>query len=808
MELLAPAGNMENLKIAIKSGADAIYLSGKNFGARAYAQNFSNDELKEAVVYCHKRNKKIYVTVNTLIKNTELHDLVSYLKFLDEISVDGIILQDLSIVEIVKNTVPNLPLHASTQMTINNLSGVLALKKLGFRRVVLSRELSLEDIKEIVEKSGIEIEIFGHGAICVSYSGQCLLSSMVADRSGNRGRCAQPCRLPYQLVNKNGEILNKDIGNYLLSPKDMNTIDYVKDFMKFGVASIKLEGRMKNPDYVAIVVGAYRQKIDEINLNSKVSQAKYNLDDVFNRGYTHGYLTKEIGQNMMAYKKPNNKGKIIGQVISYDKNTLKIKLEENLTKGDILFLDTDIKNENITIEKNYQDKNIVLQIKNLKSIKKGTKIYRIFNKKLMDEITAKNNDEDKFPLDIKITGKKNEKLHILGKSNEFTFDFVTDFIVPKAKKNSTDCDLIKKQLSRLGNSSYYLRDLECELDENIMIPTSVLNDSRRFLVQKLDELRINNFKRDTSKISIYKENCQKDIGYYHYTDTQITVLVDSLKKAEIAIFLGVKNIIFGGDIFNHRKIFYKDYENIAKICNENNVNIYFATNRVMRNSQEEAFIEFLTKIKDLNISGIYAHNLGQIHLIKKYTTFPILGDFSLNILNEESLKFLKNQGLSSATISLEATYDEIKKMAKKEILPIEILVHGYTETMVSEYCVLGAVLGGRDSGSCSMPCIKDEYFLKDRKNMLIPIKTDSNCHMHLLNPKILNMLRYIYSMKENKIAKLRIDGRNFSEDKLAKIIKIYMEVLELGKNHDIFQDGSIEYYEENITRGHYFRDIL
>lgn len=808
MELLAPAGNMENLKIAIKSGADAIYLSGKNFGARAYAQNFSNDELKEAVVYCHKRNKKVYVTVNTLIKNTELHNLVPYLKFLDEISVDGIILQDLSIVEIVKNTVPNLPLHASTQMTINNLSGVLALKKLGFRRVVLSRELSLEDIKEIVEKSGIEIEIFGHGAICVSYSGQCLLSSMVADRSGNRGRCAQPCRLPYQLVNKNGEILNKDIGNYLLSPKDMNTIDYVKDFMKFGVASIKLEGRMKNHDYVAIVVGAYRQKIDEINLNSKVSQAKYNLDDVFNRGYTYGYLTKEIGQNMMAYKKPNNKGKIIGQVISYDKNTLKIKLEGNLTKGDILFLDTDIKNENITIEKNYQDKNIVLQIKNLKSIKKGTKIYRIFNKKLMDEITAKNNDEDKFPLDIKITGKINEKLHILGKSNEFTFNFVTDFIVPKAQKKATDCDLIKKQLSRLGNTSYYLRDLECELEENIMIPTSVLNDARRFLVQKLDELRINNFKRDIGKISSNKENCQKDIGDYHYTDTQITVLVDSLKKAEIAIFLGVKNIIFGGDIFNHRKIFYKDYENIAKICNENNVNIYFATNRVMRNSQEEAFIEFLTKIKDLNISGIYAHNLGQIHLIKKYTNFPILGDFSLNILNEESLKFLKNQGLSSATISLEATYDEIKKMAKKEILPIEVLVHGYTETMVSEYCVLGAVLGGRDSGSCSMPCIKDEYFLKDRKNMLIPIKTDSNCHMHLLNPKILNMLRYIYSMKENKIAKLRIDGRNFNEEKLAEIIKTYMEVLEVGKNHDIFQDGSIEYYEENITRGHYFRDIL
>lgn len=260
IELLAPAGSMEALKAAVESGADAIYLSGKMFGARAYANNFDEQGLKEAIEFAHLRNVKIHVTVNTLVDNSEIPALADYFRFLYEIGADAVLVQDLGAARLAQLVAPDLPLHASTQMTVNNLAGVLALQELGFSRVVLSREVTLKDIIHICRNSDVEIEVFAHGALCVCYSGQCLMSSMIGGRSGNRGRCAQPCRLPYTLVDKNNNNVLKDAGQYLLSPRDMNTLELIPEFIEAGVVSLKLEGRMKKPEYVAVVVDAYRQK--------------------------------------------------------------------------------------------------------------------------------------------------------------------------------------------------------------------------------------------------------------------------------------------------------------------------------------------------------------------------------------------------------------------------------------------------------------------------------------------------------------------------------------------------------------------
>ncbi len=298
IELLAPAGNFQCLVAAVQSGADAVYLAGKCFGARSFADNFDNDELESAVDYCHLRGTKVYVTVNTLILDSEMEQLGEYLVFLSNIGVDAIIVQDMGVIALANRLVPELPLHASTQMTIHNLQGVETLKKYNIKRVVLSRELSIKEIKNIAENTDTELEVFGHGALCMCYSGQCLLSSIIGGRSGNRGKCAQPCRLTYS-VNSNSKKA------FYMSLKDLSSLGHLDELADTGVSSLKIEGRMKGPAYVAAVVGIYRKYLDN---PQNVTDADYELlDTIFNRGgLTDGYLTGKVGKEMFALDKPDN----------------------------------------------------------------------------------------------------------------------------------------------------------------------------------------------------------------------------------------------------------------------------------------------------------------------------------------------------------------------------------------------------------------------------------------------------------------------------------------------------------------------
>ncbi len=298
IELLAPAGNFQCLVAAVQSGADAVYLAGKCFGARSFADNFDDEELEKAVDYCHVRGVKIYITVNTLVLDIEMEQLGEYLMFLSKIGVDAIIVQDMGVIALANRIVPELPLHASTQMTIHNLQGVETLKKYNVKRVVLSRELSIKEIRNIAENTNVELEVFGHGALCMCYSGQCLLSSIIGGRSGNRGKCAQPCRLTYSINSDSKKA-------FYMSLKDLSSLEHLGSLADAGVASLKIEGRMKGPAYVAAVVGIYRKYIDN---PQKVTEEDYKLlDTIFNRGgLTDGYLTGKQGKEMFALDKPDN----------------------------------------------------------------------------------------------------------------------------------------------------------------------------------------------------------------------------------------------------------------------------------------------------------------------------------------------------------------------------------------------------------------------------------------------------------------------------------------------------------------------
>ena len=339
IELLAPAGTWEALEAAVNAGANAIYLGGKAFGARAYADNFGREELAKAVYFCHMHHVRLYITVNTLIDDKELQELAEYLLFLNNVGVDGIIVQDLGVIRLARKLLPELPLHASTQMTVTNSAGVVFAGKNGIVRVVPARELSLADLKA-ASAAGLEIEAFIHGALCVCYSGQCLMSSLIGGRSGNRGRCAQPCRLPYTLVNAQGKNLleGQEAGQYLLSPKDLNTLSVLPQMIESGVFSYKIEGRMKRPEYVAVVVDAYRRAMDSYLAGAYQVPEKdlVNIEQIFNRDFTTAYLEKKQGREMMSDRRPNNRGVLVGRVqeLNGDYTRAVVKLEKPLHLGD------------------------------------------------------------------------------------------------------------------------------------------------------------------------------------------------------------------------------------------------------------------------------------------------------------------------------------------------------------------------------------------------------------------------------------------------------------------------------------------
>ncbi|MDU5281293.1 MAG: peptidase U32 family protein, partial [Dialister sp.] len=297
IELLAPAGSPEHFIAALDGGADAVYLGGKQFSARKFAGNFSDEEIENAVRQAHIKGVRVYVTLNTLIADKEMRNLEGYLYRLAKLEIDGILVQDLGVASVIKRIAPHIPLHGSTQMTVSNASGVRFLESLGFQRVVLSRELSLEEIKNIVESTNMEIEVFVHGALCVCYSGQCLMSSFIGNRSGNRGSCAQPCRMPYQLVDNAGRILQPKKGKYILSMKDMMGLEHVPDLINAKVDSLKIEGRMKSPEYVYQAVLSYRKAIDAAYNEDRLdlSSIRLNLKKEFNRGYTASYLDNCVG---------------------------------------------------------------------------------------------------------------------------------------------------------------------------------------------------------------------------------------------------------------------------------------------------------------------------------------------------------------------------------------------------------------------------------------------------------------------------------------------------------------------------------
>ena len=780
-ELLAPAGSFEALKAAVEAGADAVYLAGEKFGARAYAENFAGEKLIQAVKFAHLRGVAVHVTINTIIADEELDEFAEYLKFLRRANVDAFLVQDLGAAALAKKFAPEIPLHASTQMTIHNSEGVKMLAELGFTRAVLSRELTLEEIRKICRESPIETEIFIHGALCVCWSGQCLMSSLIGGRSGNRGRCAQPCRLPYELVDEHGKNLLSGAGKYLLSPKDLNTLELLPQLIETGVTSLKIEGRMKRPEYVATVVKVYRDALDK---NFSTPEDKRKLAQIFNRDFTTAYLEKNPGKNLISDMKPNNRGVLIGRVAEVGRDKVTLKLSEKLNAGDQVEIWVKVGGRvTFTVEDfDLRGDLCTIKIPSTKGVRVHDRAFKIFDAELTAEarkyFTGAPVRKISVAADIKV--KIGEPLTLtLTDADGNVATAQTDFIAEPAKNRPLTLETLKNQIGRLGNSIFALEKISAQIDGNLMIPISELNEVRRRAVEQLETLRLKKFERE--KIFAAEEKIYPPCAV---DSTKLVAHVDTLDKLKVALDAGADEILFGGETFTNQPV--KNISDAIKIAHERGKKIYLATPRLVRENELAAFEKTLSA----EVDAIYVHNLATLSLAKKLSAAPIRTDFSLIVFNCATINFLKDLGVEGVTLSPELNLTQVKTLSKKSPLPVECIVHGRQELMISAYCVLGSFLGELDKKNCPHICRTKNFYLRDRLGELFPVVTDQFCRMHILNAKTLSMI-------DNRadfggVARIRIDCRALNSQETAQIVHAYK-----------FGGAEIE----NFTRGHYFRGV-
>lgn len=808
MELLAPAGTMENFMAALESGADAIYLGGKVFNARAHAANFGIDELREAVRLAHILDVSVYVTVNILIGDTELKDLEQYIKDLDSIGVDAIIVQDLAVAEIAKRVAPNIHLHGSTQMTAATLDAVRFYESLGFTRVVLARELSLKEIQHICKHCKAEIEVFVHGALCVCYSGQCLMSSFIGGRSGNRGACAQPCRLPYELLDSKGESVLPKHEAYLLSPKDLNYSEHMNELVAAGVTSFKVEGRMKKVSYVRQVIGTYREILDEASIHENQRKA---LASGFNRGFSTAYLEDTVGRQMMTVVAPNHQGKPIGE--SYTKKgEVYLSLTEPIEQGSLVKIlqsngsvtyytvDDEWTCVSDTLYKGRPAEGLAVGQLYLASTPKNTK------SRGLQEFTRKY--DMSVYLSVGSNGETNytELTAILDSGLSVT---VTNEYVPAiANKVPTSLEKVTEQLGRLGNTLFRLSYVDIP-DGPYMWPASVLNALRRDAVTALETALITHHVESWQALQVtgdvdYGFKAQHELSYD--TCPMISARVDEIEGVKAAISGGAQKIVFGGDRLSRTPYALSIYDEVARLCAQSDVICTFATPRVVKDDEVEAYTHTLEAIVQAHPDSISIHVPQALLWLRELGyTGAIEADTGLNIFNTPTLHFWEQLHISCVNPSQELTLKQITELAKHSHVPIETMIHGYTEMMISEYCAIASFVGTGSKVNCPMPCVKESYSLKDRKGEIFPIRTDPYCRIHIMNSHEMDMRAYVPMLLQKGISILRVDGRHMKPSYVKDIVSQYVGI---ATGTMEAPPKKIDSQGESITRGHYFRGIL
>ncbi|MGM0378295.1 MAG: DUF3656 domain-containing U32 family peptidase [Bacillota bacterium] len=733
VEILAPAGDYTKLKAAVIAGADAVYFAGKFFGARSFAKNFDKEEIKKAIEYCHLRDVNVYITVNTLIKQREIKKVLEYINFLYTNNVDAIIIQDIGLAKYVTEFFPDLDIHASTQMTAYSLADVLHLEKLGFSRVILSREVNFETLKYIKNNSNVELEVFVHGSLCMSYSGQCLMSSFIGGRSANRGKCAQPCRRIYKLKDLENNIYDQ---GYILSAKDLKTLKDIDKLKNIDISSLKIEGRMKSQEYVYEIIRAYKNDFKDKDLKK-----------VFNRNYTKGFLFNKEIKDFTTKNTPSNKGKLLGKVISKESNYIKLELKDNLAIQDEIQIRKNNSSKGLRVKEIIFENNRVKKANkgNIvkvfwdKKIDVGDKVYKTYDVDYIKSIKKDiNYSKSNIPINffIKLFIGKKLKLTVIDNKNN-VLKVKLDEKVEKAKTSPLNKNDLEKHLSKLGNTPYKLDTLEISGDENIFILISNLNKLRRKAISKLNKIRKNKYDRKKINLKLKDNNLKKKV------DPKFIIKVSNLNQLR-----GVLN-------FKNQKmikaIYYDDINTFIKAKEIDKLNKVFLKLNTITSFDE------LKKIdkNHPNLQKLLVSSLGQMEY---FNNKKLHGDLNLNIFNNLTIKYL-SEFINVLTLSPELNLDEIKNISINTDKKLSKIVYGKVPVMTTKYNFISK----NDKNLYLENEYTDKYRLKYIKDDLLEIYSHRK----------INLIKKIDKLKSVNIDYYRLDFVFESRKKVKEILELF-----------------------------------
>lgn len=774
-EILAPTGTFDSVTAALNGGCDAIYIGGKSFNARRYAQNPSDNELKDIINICHLRGVKVFITLNILYKESEIQGVLDFVKTVYDFGADGLIIQDIGMFSLVKKYYPNIIKSASTQMSVHNKEGVELLSKLGYGRIVLARELSLNEVSEINKiKGDTEIEAFAHGALCVCYSGRCLMSSIIGQRSGNRGCCAQPCRMDYTFV-KDNKVVKKGC---LISPKDISTVEIIDNVVQTGTDSLKIEGRMKSPEYVYEVVSQYRKYIDEVCQNKSLNVAENDvkeLTQIFNRGgsSSQGYYNCYSSQSMIS-SSPKSSGVEIGSVIDYNfkKKLCKIKLNDSVTPGDGIEIWSKVHTGTGINKAGAKGDVITVTVEG--RINKGDKVFKSYDKALNDKLKKTYQ---------KVTRKIQVNVNIKIDTDESYIEF-TDYSL-KVKGASADIaqnqpmtqEAVVSRLCKTGDTPFEFNVAGCEVGSNIYIPVSTLNALRREACNELENHIIKSYER-TSQRAVYET-----ADFIKAEKHKVTAKVRTYDQLNACLNAGVTRIYCELTLYTD-----KAYE----MCKSKGAEMYIALPYIAREGCQP-------------IINRYSKCDG--YLLRSYvninTDKDIIADYTLNIMNRASVNAVRNIfGSSIVTLSPELNTKELTTVADENC---EIFVYGRLPLMTTHQCPVGLYEGEKGCKKyCRLKGKDADYKLIDRTKTEFPVIRDCNeCVAFILN----SAPTYIAD-RANDILKI---GAGFM--RMEFTVEDYDTTLAVAKEHiNIIEKGNppsdIRNIVGDVTAGHFSRGVL
>lgn len=855
VELLAPASGLEAVRAAIYAGADAVYTGGSKFGARAYANNLQEDELLQAIDFVHLNNRHLYLTVNTLLKEKELTESLSeYLMPYYKQGLDAVIVQDAGVFKVVREQFPDLPIHVSTQAVVTGKNSAKAWEALGAERIVTARELSLEEIKEIRNYTSLEIESFVHGALCYCYSGQCLFSSFVGGRSGNRGRCAQPCRLPYDLLDTDGICINKNAEKYLLSPKDMCTLDILPDIIEAGVYSLKIEGRMKRPEYTSGVTEIYRKYIDlyltcreEANRNQqelsvvlkenyRVSQKdKQRLMDLYNRGNFHsGYYTVHNGKEMMTVHRPNHNGVFVG-TLSRGKKGFNMQAQTDLKCQDVLELRgiqdkkyADFKGRGKKYSASQEEQSRNLEVVADRDVKKGERyvlpdkytyllekkqsveVYRTKNEQLLQELRKKYMEETKqIPIMGELLVEEGNTSVLMISCGEHQTAVLGD-VVETAQNQPIQEDYVRKQLEKTGNSPFVFEKLDITIKGNCFISVKALNQLRRDGLEALKQQMLDLYRR---KENIVQNSLVEAVSTYTKEKPKvpkICVFIENLKHLQILLqFRQIDTVyvsVHAFSLFTHDSKYSEtlvetglgELRNVKEQCRNAGSKLYIVFPHIWRKDMEEQFNNYMPEVLGI-VDGIVAKNMEVLTYVKSFDNkVSILIDYTAYAMNMQSVAVWKQLGATGYTIPVELNKGEIIGLTKDCQLPKELIIYGHMPMMVSAQCPIKNTVG----------CQRKKMLtrLKDRKGNLHYVKNYCDvCYSVIYNSDALYLLDVFDEIKKLSIDSVRLQFSVESDSEVMQIMNQLMAVM--GEDTASKQSKASKENNKTYTKGHWKRGV-